>query len=126
MLARKRLWNPKYPICIQLAGKANSQGDGGRRLEESRGDELEAEPTSPKQTSSKHIHDFPSTLYLFGRTGREKEEWFRHFLLASRDAQGETERDRQKPGKCVSRSGMRHITSALEKASREHSYTSAI
>lgn len=24
------------------------------------------------------------TIYLFGRTGREKEEWFRRFLLASR------------------------------------------
>lgn len=24
------------------------------------------------------------TLYLFGRTGREKEEWFQHFLAASR------------------------------------------
>lgn len=24
------------------------------------------------------------TVYLFGRTGREKEEWFRRFLLASR------------------------------------------
>lgn len=24
------------------------------------------------------------TMYLFGRTGREKEEWFRRFLLASR------------------------------------------
>lgn len=24
------------------------------------------------------------TIYLFGRTGREKEEWFRRFLLVSR------------------------------------------
>lgn len=24
------------------------------------------------------------TIYLFGRTGREKEEWFRRFLFASR------------------------------------------
>lgn len=120
------MWNPKYPICIQLAGKANPQGDGGRTLEESRGEELEAEPTSPKQSSSKHTHDFPTTLYLFGRTGREKEEWFRHFLLASRDTQGEKERDRQKPSKCVSRSGMRNINNALEKTSREDSYTSAI
>lgn len=24
------------------------------------------------------------TIYLFGRTGREKEEWFRRFLIASR------------------------------------------
>uniref|UniRef100_A0A671YAD7 SMP-LTD domain-containing protein n=1 Tax=Sparus aurata TaxID=8175 RepID=A0A671YAD7_SPAAU len=28
-------------------------------------------------------HQLPVTLYLFGRTGREKEEWFQHFLSAS-------------------------------------------
>lgn len=73
-------------------------------------------------SSSKHTHDFPTTLYLFGRTGREKEEWFRHFLLASKDTEREKERDRQKPGKCVSRSGMRNINNALEKAFRRHLY----
>lgn len=25
----------------------------------------------------------PANLYLFGRTGREKEEWFQHFVSAS-------------------------------------------
>uniref|UniRef100_A0A3Q1BJ34 Testis expressed 2, like n=1 Tax=Amphiprion ocellaris TaxID=80972 RepID=A0A3Q1BJ34_AMPOC len=68
--------------------------------EESRGEEPGGEPTSPKPSSSKH----PTILYLFGRTGREKEEWFRHFLFASMDAERE-ERDRQRPDRCVSRSG---------------------
>ncbi|XP_008280973.1 testis-expressed sequence 2 protein [Stegastes partitus] len=97
VLARKRVWNPKYPICIQLAEGAKSQEDEGRTSEESRGEEPGAEPASPKPSSSKH----PAILYLFGRTGREKEEWFRHFLLASVDAERDKERDRQRPGRCV-------------------------
>ncbi|XP_035853630.1 testis-expressed protein 2 isoform X2 [Sander lucioperca] len=105
VLARKRMWNPKYPICIQLAGTENSQEDEGGRSEESQGEEPGAEPASPQQSSSKHIHDLPTTLYLFGRTGREKEEWFRHFLFASVETEREKERDRQKPGRCVSRLG---------------------
>ncbi|XP_070783323.1 testis-expressed protein 2 [Enoplosus armatus] len=107
VLARKRVWNPKYPICIQLAAGANSQGDEGGRSEESRGEEEPgAEPASPQQqSSSKHVHDLPTTLYLFGRTGREKEEWFRHFLFASMDTEREKEMDRQRPSRCVSRSG---------------------
>ncbi|KAJ4941098.1 hypothetical protein JOQ06_027385 [Pogonophryne albipinna] len=44
----------------------------------------------------------PKTLYLFGRTGREKEEWFRHFLLASTVLEREKERE---PGRCESRLG---------------------
>lgn len=130
MLARKRVWNPKYPICIQLAGGADSQGDEGGRSEESRGEELGAEPASPQQSSAKHAHDLPTTLYLFGRTGREKEEWFCHFLFASMDT--EREKDRQKPGRCVSRSGMSDVNNALEKrrlpdkASIQMPYTNAI
>ncbi|XP_078135534.1 testis-expressed protein 2 [Sander vitreus] len=105
VLARKRMWNPKYPICIQLAGTENCQEDEGGRSEESRGKEPGAELASPQQSSSKHVHDLPTTLYLFGRTGREKEEWFRHFLFASVETEREKERDRQKPGRCVSRLG---------------------
>ncbi|KAI3364964.1 hypothetical protein L3Q82_001130 [Scortum barcoo] len=105
VLARKRVWNPKYPICIQLAGGANSQEDEGGKSEESCVEEAGAEPASPQQSSSQHGDDPPTTLYLFGRTGREKEEWFSHFLSASMDTENEKERDRQKPGRCVSRSG---------------------
>lgn len=40
------------------------------------------------------------TIYLFGRTGREKEEWFRRFLLASRlKSEG---RGGSQPGICKS------------------------
>lgn len=49
------------------------------------------------------------TIYLFGRTGREKEEWFRRFLLASRlktDGRGGSLAAICKSGRfhCVSRS----------------------
>ncbi|XP_040923094.1 testis-expressed protein 2 [Toxotes jaculatrix] len=98
VLARKRVWNPKYPICIQLARGGNFREDEGGRSEGSRGEEPGAEPPKP-------IPDLPTTLYLFSRTGREKEEWFRHFLFASMDTEREKERDRQRPGRCVSRSG---------------------
>ncbi|KAM4583995.1 testis-expressed protein 2-like isoform 2-T4 [Odontesthes bonariensis] len=86
-LARKRIWNKKYPICIDLgrqdhfmskaegdcsdAGEALSTKDNG---EGTRG----AQERRPSSSSSKDL-----TLYLFGRTGREKEEWFQRFLSAS-------------------------------------------
>lgn len=78
VLARKRMWNPKYPVCIRLAGGSNSREDEGGG----------SEPSS----SSERDPDPPATLYLFGRTGREKEEWFRHFLFASMDGEGEAGR----------------------------------
>lgn len=111
VLARKRMWNPKYPICIQLAGGSNSQGNEGGKL----GDDWIEEPATPQQSFSKNIHELPTTLYLFGRTGREKEEWFRHFLFASMETERETEREKQRPGRCVSRLGMRNVNNALEK-----------
>ncbi|XP_047427821.1 testis-expressed protein 2-like [Mugil cephalus] len=73
-LARKRVWNKKYPICITLA-----EGEvGDESLVEGQDEEERAENiVIPDQ-------QFPVTLYLFGRTGRDKEEWFQRFLSASR------------------------------------------
>ncbi|XP_061555658.1 testis-expressed protein 2-like isoform X2 [Phycodurus eques] len=96
-LARKRVWNKKYPICIELA----EQGDF---MSKARGEKVEGEegrPTTPAETAERadakvviaeaaaEERGKPApgggdlTIYLFGRTGREKEEWFRRFLLAS-------------------------------------------
>lgn len=108
LLARKRVWNPKYPICIQLSGGTNPQEQDGTKSEETQEEE-------PAAGSSESADDSPTTLYLFGRTGREKEEWFRHFLFASTDTEREKERD--KPGRCVSRLGTRNINKALVKRS---------
>ncbi|KAM4531852.1 testis-expressed protein 2-like isoform 1-T1 [Odontesthes bonariensis] len=73
-LARKRVWNKKYPICIALA-----EGEVG---EESLLDGQGEEEMSEKHTIQSL--QCPGNLYLFGHTGREKEEWFQYFMLASR------------------------------------------
>ncbi|XP_068434276.1 testis-expressed protein 2-like [Clinocottus analis] len=73
-LARKRIWNKKYPVCITLA-----EGEVG---EESVVEGKEEEERPERHTAPDH--QLPVTLYLFGRTGREKEDWFQHFLSASR------------------------------------------
>lgn len=74
-LARKRLWNKKYPVCITLAE--------GEREEESPAHTQEEDGGAQKEAAAKDLQ-LPVNLYLFGRTGREKEEWFQHFLSASR------------------------------------------
>lgn len=93
-LARKRVWNKKYPICIELA----KQDDFLSKAQGERVDSVEDRPTAPCEKVEKvEKAEGPSeepkrsasgggdlTIYLFGRTGREKEEWFRRFLLASR------------------------------------------
>ncbi|XP_052408476.1 testis-expressed protein 2 isoform X3 [Carassius gibelio] len=86
-LARKRVWNKKYPICIELAKQddflAKVQGDKSDVAEEkapAAGDRPEAVGTSEEP---KRVHTEP-VLYLFGRTGRDKEEWFRRMLLVSK------------------------------------------
>lgn len=42
------------------------------------------EESKKPQDGAKHPCQKDQVLYLFGRTGREKEEWFRRFLLASK------------------------------------------
>ncbi|XP_040917643.1 testis-expressed protein 2 isoform X2 [Toxotes jaculatrix] len=98
-LARKRVWNKKYPICIELAKQedfmSKAQGERpepgedkltglGEKLE--RTDKSEkAEGSAPAEEPKRPTSGGGDlTIYLFGRTGREKEEWFRRFLLASR------------------------------------------
>ncbi|XP_077407736.1 testis-expressed protein 2 isoform X2 [Vanacampus margaritifer] len=109
VLARKRIWNPKYPICIQLTGGVNSQEEAGQRSEDSQ--EVEGQPTTAPASSRQHSSE--TTLYLFGRTGREKEEWFRHFLLASTDAERGKDRDKPRPARCVPRSGDPVLSQAI-------------
>lgn len=42
------------------------------------------EESKKPQDGVKYTCQKDQVLYLFGRTGREKEEWFRRFLLASK------------------------------------------
>ncbi|KAF3846419.1 hypothetical protein F7725_003497 [Dissostichus mawsoni] len=60
---------------------ANCKGEVGEEsVVEGQGEEERAERNIAPD------HQLPATLYLFGRTGREKEEWFQHFLSASQAA----------------------------------------
>ncbi|TNN66133.1 Testis-expressed sequence 2 protein [Liparis tanakae] len=91
-LARKRIWNKKYPVCVTLA-------DGEV------GEESVIEGKEEEERAEKHPapdHQLPVTLYLFGRTGREKEEWFQHFLSASRaGAQSGVSREENAEAPCA-------------------------
>ncbi|XP_075418193.1 testis-expressed protein 2 [Tenrec ecaudatus] len=88
-LARKRIWNKKYPICIELGRQedfmSKTQTDKEMTEEKPPAEkELAGEdPKKPPQEGTK-CSQRDQTLYLFGRTGREKEEWFRRFILASK------------------------------------------
>ncbi|KFW08354.1 Testis-expressed sequence 2 protein, partial [Eurypyga helias] len=82
-LARKRTWNKKYPICILLPHPADveSRSSEEHDTELQRDEGMKAVPVPGP--------DVPGDcrercLYLFGRTGREKEEWYQHLVRASR------------------------------------------
>ncbi|NXU27027.1 TEX2 protein, partial [Thalassarche chlororhynchos] len=90
-LARKRIWNKKYPICIELARQddfmAKAQTDKENteeKLSSAEKVDLNNEESKKPQDGAKYASQKDQVLYLFGRTGREKEEWFRRFLLASK------------------------------------------
>ncbi|KAM9296131.1 LOW QUALITY PROTEIN: testis-expressed protein 2-like [Gastrophryne carolinensis] len=82
-LARKRLWNKKYPICLELAHQedfmSKAQVDKDSSEEKGDGEKTVSCPEGGKLAVNKE-----QVLYLFGRSGREKEDWFHHFLLASK------------------------------------------
>ncbi|XP_072270163.1 testis-expressed protein 2 isoform X2 [Pyxicephalus adspersus] len=78
-LARKRLWNKKYPICLELAPQEDFMSRA--QVDKESGEE-KADGSS--QDGVKLLGNKEQVLYLFGRTGREKEEWFHRFLLASK------------------------------------------
>uniref|UniRef100_A0A8C2V7K5 Testis expressed 2 n=1 Tax=Chinchilla lanigera TaxID=34839 RepID=A0A8C2V7K5_CHILA len=90
-LARKRIWNKKYPICIELGrqddfmSKAQTDKETSEEKPPAERDLGSEDPKKPPypQEGTRSVHR-DQILYLFGRTGREKEEWFRRFVLASK------------------------------------------
>ncbi|NWV42478.1 TEX2 protein, partial [Grantiella picta] len=92
-LARKRTWNKKYPICVLLPEPAEGEG----RSSEEHDTELQGDEGTRK--------DIPGDcsercLYLFGRTGREKEEWYQHLVQAARgtpSSHGDTRAGEEQP-----------------------------
>ncbi|NWS12157.1 TEX2 protein, partial [Pachyramphus minor] len=89
-LARKRIWNKKYPICIELAkqedfmAKAQTEKENAEEKSSAEKVDSSSEESKKPQDGAKCSSQKDQVLYLFGRTGREKEEWFQRFLLASR------------------------------------------
>lgn len=79
ILAKKRVWNQKYPICITLAAEEQWVEDE-HISEAAEAKDERAEKLKQVETEADQV----TTLYLFGRTGREKEEWYQHFMLASK------------------------------------------
>ncbi|XP_073684102.1 testis-expressed protein 2 [Garra rufa] len=77
-LAHKRVWNRKYPICISLT----EEGEGAVEEDEMAEGQGEAQKVEKNPGSTANVSQ-PVTLYLFGRTGREKEEWFHRLFSAS-------------------------------------------
>ncbi|NWI80246.1 TEX2 protein, partial [Dryoscopus gambensis] len=98
-LARKRTWNKKYPICVLLPEPAEGEG----RSSEEHDTELQGDEGTRKVAVSGQ--DIPEDcrercLYLFGRTGREKEEWYQHLVQASRgtpSSHGDTRAGEEQP-----------------------------
>ncbi|NWR46507.1 TEX2 protein, partial [Regulus satrapa] len=81
-LARKRTWNKKYPICVLLPEPAEGEGRSSEEHAELQGDEGSRKVPASGQDIPGDGRD--RCLYLFGRTGREKEEWYQHLVQASR------------------------------------------
>ncbi|NXV84815.1 TEX2 protein, partial [Calonectris borealis] len=82
-LARKRTWNKKYPICVLLPDPAHMECRSGEEhdMELQRNEGMKKAPV-PGQDVPGDCRE--RCLYLFGRTGREKEEWYQHLVRASR------------------------------------------
>ncbi|XP_013922620.1 PREDICTED: testis-expressed sequence 2 protein-like [Thamnophis sirtalis] len=82
-LARKRVWNKKYPICIELGRQDNFMAKA--QIDKETSEEkisLEKENSEASLDGAKSGTQKNQVLYLFARTGRDKEEWFRRFLIA--------------------------------------------
>ncbi|XP_069065891.1 testis-expressed protein 2-like isoform X2 [Pleurodeles waltl] len=104
-LARKRMWNKKYPICILLANQedvscrgATDHPEVSAQQEESQEQTVAGQDSALKPAGE--LKEVP--LYLFGRTGREKEEWYQHLSAAS----NQDSRDKQSASRSEARSGM--------------------
>lgn len=83
-LVKKRIWSKKYPICIALNNR-NSHED--TKLKHTSSEPImsgKKEKLSDMGfeivTEEKCEHNI---LYLFARTGREKEEWFKRLAAAA-------------------------------------------
>ena len=94
-LTMKKVWSRKCPICIVLE-KSSSVSEDVTYSNKSTDDEDDTEVMHAlKQQDS---FDNVGTLYLFARTGREKEDWFNHLCKLLRNSpESSCSKDRLKP-----------------------------
>lgn len=78
-LSPKRIWSKKYPICIVLG----ESGEVRQEVKDIVNSDSSSEQTNGKKliqkVKSQTSVDGVSVLYLFAKTGRQKEEWYQHF-----------------------------------------------
>ncbi|KAL4240932.1 Tabersonine 6 [Mactra antiquata] len=91
-LVKKRLWSKKYPICVALAssGKKQVVKQDSTGTSDSNGSQTGSKMSSSHSTDSVQGFEFvseqkcdSSVLYLFARTCREKEQWYKRLVSAS-------------------------------------------
>ncbi|KAK3091537.1 hypothetical protein FSP39_020588 [Pinctada imbricata] len=89
-LVQKRLWSKKYPICIELVKKDKPLEKKERTMSDSVLDKTTDSGTILPRDETFHGFELVTNekcddniLYLFARTSREKEDWFRRFQAAA-------------------------------------------
>ncbi|XP_071963157.1 testis-expressed protein 2-like [Antedon mediterranea] len=84
-LVSKRTWSKKYPICIKFEKKDSDLNTDVKPVEDKE-DKVDSDSTKDLQGYEFIKKDEINTnvIYLFARTGREKEEWFWKFETASK------------------------------------------
>ncbi|XP_013384366.1 testis-expressed protein 2 [Lingula anatina] len=80
-LVKKRVWSKKYPLCIKLS-KAGDALSKQMSPQSSTEDPYDAKGSGFEVVTKEACDD--SVLYLFARSGREKEEWYWRFDAATK------------------------------------------
>lgn len=83
-LCRKRYWSKKYPICLKGVKLQNSKRGATNITSSSttppNDDTSKSTASTPRDENTSIITELDnSTLILFARTDREKEEWYNLF-----------------------------------------------
>ncbi|XP_026539407.1 testis-expressed protein 2-like [Notechis scutatus] len=81
-LARKRTWNKKYPICILFPEEVDLKTKALATKDQEVDSPGEKNPKKKDVSGQCPAEVQERTLHLFGRTGRDKEEWYQYLLRA--------------------------------------------
>lgn len=82
-MTMKKVWSRKCPICIILEKSSAVSEDVTYNKSTDEEDDIEVMHTMKHQDSLENV----GILYLFARTGREKEEWFNHLCKLLRNSE---------------------------------------